>query len=75
MEYVKAWVAPNGASARLDADAPALSAAEWNAVFDANKFLVYGPWMDTQGNTLGGEVTYDYNLIRYGSVLAPALAR
>jgi hypothetical protein len=75
MSPVKAWVGPDGVSARLDADAPELTASEWTAVFERNHFLVYGPWTDTQGNTAGGEVTYDYEMIRRGSVLAATLAR
>jgi hypothetical protein len=75
MSPVKAWIGPNGISARLDADAPNLTAEEWAVVFDRNHFLVYGPWTDTQGNTAGGEVTYDFSMIRHGSVLAATLAR
>lgn len=75
MAQVKCWIGPNGVSARLDGHAPNLTAAEWAAVFERNHFLVYGPWTDTQGNTVGGEVTYDYSMIRHGSVLAATLAR
>lgn len=75
MYEVKTWVGPNGVSARLAADAPVLTATEWAAVFERNHFLVYGPWTDAQGNTVGGETTYDSTLLRHGSVLAATLAR
>jgi len=75
MDHVKAWIGPNGVTARLDADAPELTLAEWSAVFERNHFLTYGPWMNSQGEMVGGEVTYDYSMIRHGSVLAATLAR
>jgi hypothetical protein len=68
---VKAWVAPNGVSALLGAGAPVLSASEWDEVFKQNHILVYG--QDDHGGPR--EITYDYRLIRPGSVLAATLGR
>jgi hypothetical protein len=67
---VTVWVGPNGVSAHLDASAPALSKLEWDAVFAANNDLAYGGPQNP-----GGAVTYDYNRVRPGTLLAPALAR
>lgn len=67
---VTVWVGPNGVSAHLDASAPALSKAEWDAVFAANHNLAYGGAQNP-----GGAVTYDSARVRPGTLLAPALAR
>jgi hypothetical protein len=71
MDPVRAWVAANGVSARLDTHAPQLTAQEWEYVLARNRFLAYGP-CETNPT---GETTYDYDRIRPGTLLASTLAR
>ena len=72
---VTCWVAPNGASARLDSTAPQLDATQWSAVFARNRALAFGPWSNTQNGNPTGEPSNDYRRIRPGTLLAPVLVR
>jgi hypothetical protein len=67
----KVWVAANGVSARLDSTAPPLTREEWEEVISRNHYLAYGP---CQQNPTG-EITYDPQRLRRGTLLAATLAR
>lgn len=73
---VRCWVASDNASAMLGPDAPPLSTAEWAAVFARSHHLVYGdPAVNPPPTGTAFLVTYDYQRIRKGSLLSPALVR
>lgn len=65
MNDAGAWIGANGVSARLDAMAPNLNAQEWETVLAMNRSLAYP----------GGAITYDYEQVRPGTLLAATLAR
>ena len=71
---VSCWVAADNASAHLDSQTittVGLTPSQWNEVLDANQRLAYG--VDSAGHA--NPITYDYNRITLGTLLAPALAR
>jgi len=68
---VRVWVAPNGVSAQIGFDTPALSKPDWDDVFRLNRILAFGG----DNNLPDHDVIYDHTRIRPGTLLAPALAR
>ena len=70
-DSVRIWVGANGVSANIGPETPALSGPEWDEVFRQNRILAYGG----DNNAPDHDVNYDYQRIRPGTLLAPALAR